>query len=221
MGQTAIESLHTEICKSILRVQRNTPSNGCRAELGQFPLLIRIQKRAIKFYQHLKASEPSSYHYKAPQCQEESKEGSPLSQLVHRISANSSGHQDRPYTIRLHQIRTKEKDNYINYWTSATKTQSKLQCYSALNRRYCMADYLSCVTDPRLRKTLAMYRLSSHSLAIETGRHRQDLLPREDQTVPTAHNARWRTELHFLTSCSYTRTLETHIFHKLRNTEGL
>merc|ERR1712168_255401 len=48
-----IEILHAEICKSILRVHRSTPNNGSRAELGQFPLLIRIQKRAIKFYNHL------------------------------------------------------------------------------------------------------------------------------------------------------------------------
>jgi len=160
-----IESMHTEICRSILRVQRNTPNNGCRAELGQFPLLIRIQKRAIKFYQHLKASEPSSYHYKALQCQEESKERSPLSQLVHRLSSNSTGHRDRPHTIRPHQIITKEKDNYINYWTSATKTQSKLQCYLALNRQYSMADYLSSVSDPRLRKTF--YYTVTHMKKLE------------------------------------------------------
>ncbi len=56
-----IEVLHTEICKSILRVHRTPPpNNGRRDELGQFPLLIRIQKRAIRFYKHLKASEPNS-----------------------------------------------------------------------------------------------------------------------------------------------------------------
>ena len=137
-----IQNLHTEICKIILKVHRNIPNDGCRAELGKFPLIIRIQKRAIKFYQHLKASKPSSYHYKALQCQEESKEGSPLSQLVHRLSSNSTGHQDRPHTIQPNQIIAKEKDNYINYWTSTTKTQSKLQCYLALNRQYSMGSEL-------------------------------------------------------------------------------
>ena len=45
--------LHTEFCKFILKVQRKTPNNAFRAELGQFPLLIDIQKRAISFYKHL------------------------------------------------------------------------------------------------------------------------------------------------------------------------
>ena len=59
--------MHTEICRSIPRVQRNTPNNGCRAELGQFPLLIRIQKRAIKSYQHLKASEAQLLPLQSPE----------------------------------------------------------------------------------------------------------------------------------------------------------
>ena len=33
-----METLHTEICKNILKVHRNTPNNGCKAELCQFPL---------------------------------------------------------------------------------------------------------------------------------------------------------------------------------------
>ncbi len=35
-----IEILHTQICKNILKVNRATPNNSCRAELGQYPLLI-------------------------------------------------------------------------------------------------------------------------------------------------------------------------------------
>ncbi len=33
-----IEIMHTQICKNILKVNRATPNNSCRAELGQYPL---------------------------------------------------------------------------------------------------------------------------------------------------------------------------------------
>ena len=36
----------------------------------------------------------------------------------------------------------------------------------ALNREYTVAEYLTTVTEPNLRKALTMYRLSEHSLAI-------------------------------------------------------
>ena len=48
-----IETLHAEFCKNILCVQRKTPNNACRAELGRYPLIIKIQKKAVKFYNHL------------------------------------------------------------------------------------------------------------------------------------------------------------------------
>ena len=37
-----IEILHAEFCKIILHVQRKTTNNACRAELGQYPLIIKL-----------------------------------------------------------------------------------------------------------------------------------------------------------------------------------
>ena len=69
------------------------------------------------------------------------------------------------------------KDNYLTHEKESTKTQSNLGCYLAFNREYTVAEYLTTVTDPNLRK----YRLSEHGLAIERGRHRQTWLSREDR----------------------------------------
>ena len=209
------ETLHTEICKSVLRVYRNTLNNGCRAELGQFPLLIGIQKRAIKFYKHVKASDPNSYHYKALHLQEEKIERSPLSQLVLRLtSSNSTRPQDRP-TIWTNQIIAKEKENYINYWTSTAKTQSKHKCYSDLNRQYTLAEYLTTVTDEKLRETLTMYRLSDHSLAMETDQHWQTWLLREDRLCQLCPHRQVGTETHFLLQCNTYQDIRTKFFTQI------
>ncbi len=53
-----IETLHAELCKNILHVHQHTTNNACRAELGKYPLISKIQKRAIKFWKHLKLSDP-------------------------------------------------------------------------------------------------------------------------------------------------------------------
>ena len=78
-------------------------------------------------------------------------------------------------TIRPSQIMRKQKDNYLTHCKELTKKQSKLECYLTLNREYTVAEYLTTVTDPKLRKALTMYRLSEHSLAIEKGHRRQTL----------------------------------------------
>ncbi len=62
-----IETLHLDFCKRILKVQRKTPNNGCRVELAQYPLLLNIQTRAIKFWKHLKTSDPQHIPLQSPQ----------------------------------------------------------------------------------------------------------------------------------------------------------
>ncbi len=133
--------------KNILKVNRATPNNSCRAELGQYPLLINIQKRAVKFQQHLRCSDPSSY-------QTEALQKSALLQLV-------------PKPAQHNQTQTQlQKHNYIAYWKDATQIQKKMELYLHLKRDYKPAEYLSCVKDHKLR-TLMKYRLSDHCLAIE------------------------------------------------------
>ena len=53
-----IETLHAEFYKNFICVQRKTPNNAFRAELGRYPLIIKIQKRDVQFYNYLKGSDP-------------------------------------------------------------------------------------------------------------------------------------------------------------------
>lgn len=59
-----IKNAHTGFCKSILQVHGTTANNACRAESGQFPLLLNIQ--SIKYWLHLKQSALQSYHHQGP-----------------------------------------------------------------------------------------------------------------------------------------------------------
>ena len=131
-----IETLHAEFCKHILKLHRNTTNNACRAELGQFPLLIKIQKRAIKFWKHLKQSDPHSYQYKALQYQELSKANNPLTQLALNLSSHTLTHtntslvQDQNKNtkpIRINQIATQLKQNDMTHWESQTKSQIQVK----------------------------------------------------------------------------------------------
>ncbi len=213
--KTIIESFHSEFCKSILQVQRKTPNNLCRAELGQYPLLLKIQKRSLKFYNHLKSVNPQTYHHKALTYQELKPEKSPLSQLVLRLSAVTSPQQPQDSNAnssRPNHIINKQKEKYIEYWKETTKTQSKLQSYLTLKREYTLANYLSTIKCPKLRKMLTTYRLSEHSLAIEKGRHRQSWLPQEERLCSQCDRGQVETEVHFLTSCPKYNTLRQKYF---------
>ncbi len=142
------EALHTEFCKIILKLQRKTPNNACRAELGRFPLIINMHKRSLKFWMHLKSSPTESLHFKALQTQELNPEKSPLSQLVLRLTnrtnstntnqsqTSTASHQN----IKINQIIKQSKNTYLEHWDQETKTQSKLQFYRTLKSNYELED---------------------------------------------------------------------------------
>ena len=70
------------------------------AELGTFPLLINVQKRASTFWKHLKLSDPDSYHYKALKCQEVNKK-SLLCQLVLQLTQTNSTNKTQPHDYSI------------------------------------------------------------------------------------------------------------------------
>ncbi len=78
-----------------------------------------------------------------------------------------------------------------------------MELYLQLKRDYKPAEYLSCVKDHKLRKTLTKYRLSDHCLAIERGRHRQRWQPREQRLCLLCSQKELETEEHFLLHCDY------------------
>ncbi len=123
-----IETLHAELCKNILHVHRHTTNNACRAELGKYPLIIKIQKRAIKFWKHLKLSDPQSYHYKVLQDQEMSKESKPFLHLIQSFSPDASltSTDALTHNIRTNQITAQIKQSYITHWQ--TKLNNRVKC---------------------------------------------------------------------------------------------
>ena len=54
----------------------------------------------------------------------------------------------------------------MTHWKELTKKLNKLECNLALNREYTVAEYLTTVTDPNLRKALTMYRLDDESIVL-------------------------------------------------------
>ncbi len=78
-----------------------------------------------------------------------------------------------------------QKQNYIAYWKDVTKIQKKMELYLHLKSDYKTAEYLSCIKDYKLRKTLTKYRLSDHCLAIERGRQTKMAATRTEFTVLT------------------------------------
>ena len=62
-------------------------------------------------------------------------------------------------------------DNYLIELREGLRASSSLTVFKELKETFELATYLNVLCNDRYRTTLAKLRVSSHSLAIETGRH--------------------------------------------------
>lgn len=79
--------------------------------------------------------------------------------------------------------------------------QSRLKCYLTFNGGYQFAEYLLSLKNTKQRRILTKYRLTDHQLALETGRHRQTRLPREECTCSHCSRGEVDTDIHFILHC--------------------
>ncbi len=175
-----VEIFHLEFCKNILGIHRNAPNLGCRAELGRFPLLSEIQKRAAKFWFHLSDTPTDSYHHSAFTYRQTHPESDPMHYLVEKHQLNS--------TIRCKHSKVKEtetitQEEYIHDWQQKVTQVKKLTYFHSIKSDYKLAPYLSIIKGYGQRKLLMKYHLSEHSLCVETGRHKQSWRERERERV--------------------------------------
>ena len=86
-----------------------------QSRIRPIPEIIKIQNRAVKFYNPLKGSDSQTFHNKAITYREMNLEKSPLSTLVLGLCSQTQTDPTEPQdsnTIRPNQIMTKH-DNYI------------------------------------------------------------------------------------------------------------
>ncbi len=87
-------------------------------------------------------------------------------------------------TIRCKHSKVKEtetitQEEYIHDWQQKVTQVKKLTYFHSIKSDYKLAPYLSIIKGYGQRKLLTKYRLSEHSLCVETGRHKQSWRPRE------------------------------------------
>ena len=88
-----------------------------------------------------------------------------------------------------------------------------------LKRDYKPSEYLGCVKEHKVRKTLTKYRLSDHSLAVERGRHRQRWQPREQRLCSLCSQREVETEEHFLIHCDHYHSIRSDYFTRFQQLE--
>ena len=107
-------------------------------------------------------------------------------------------------------------ESFVDTWKTTVNDVnklSKLRTYSTFKCDIYMEPYLVNITNFKLRKILARFRLSNHSLAIEKGRHCKPKVPVELRVCKLCNFNCIEDEFHFLMVCPAYSTLRREFFN--------
>ena len=210
------EKLQLKICKQILGVHRKTMNIPVLAELGRFPLKISIDTQMIKYFIRFSNISDDRHMYKIykeslkPENLPKNKwfsyikritEESGLANIwIEQINGynrqKSTNNIANTFQQRLKDIYSQNAIRYIN--KDENSEGGKMQFLRQLKDTYSFETYLNIENDQH-RKSISQIRLSSHRLAIETGRWQK--IPKENRLCKYCNKCAIESESHFIFEC--------------------
>lgn len=201
---STIEDIHIKFCRCLLGVHRKTMCIPVLAELGRFPLALRMLTQTISYWTHILQSKRDSFvHQVYDDMFNNPKEDSWLifiKSSLSRLGFNHVWQNQSTFDTRKLQfaIQMKLQSEYIRFWNKAkSKGSARLRFYSNICDTYEIQSYLTMIENRNHRTALSRLRTSSHNLKIETGRHHN--IQRENRLCMVCNIV--EDEYHLLDEC--------------------
>ena len=118
------------------------------------------------------------------------------------LNATLPIHKEKNFMTKIKEKLYKEEELRIINEIQMCGPETKRRTYKVFKTTSGMEPYLI-ISNPRLSyiHTIARFRISSHTLEIETGRHRRPKVPVEERTCKICESNSVEDEQHFLIEC--------------------
>ena len=215
--ENSIAKFHYIAFKHILGVQKQTTNIGVLLEIGRIPIQTYAIKAAIKNWERIKSKQINTHLYTS--YKNASKDNLPwVTNTKDPLDKNGmlcfyiNCYENKPPFIHKKIFQKLSDIFHQEAFSTITSTQSKLRTYGLLKKQIGIEKYLYEIPNPIIRHSCTKFRLSNHTLNIETGRHIN--IPKELRFCPFCPNS-IESEIHFLIECRTCKTLRDEIFHQL------
>lgn len=205
----AIERVHLRFMKIILRVKTSTPNDLIYAELGRQTLYTKRLLLIINYWFKLLACQNTKYIKCIYNLMLDDSERYPnkvnwvvlIKNMLSELGFHEVWLQQGVgnYNIFISLFKQRVTDNYIQNLNARLQTLSRARVFNFLGS-FQFQEYLNIVSIPKYRNSLIKLRLSSHRLAVETGRwHKPHPIPFDDRKCEVCRCL--EDEFHFLFEC--------------------
>ena len=173
-----VELVHTKFLRKILGVRKSTNVSAQYGEAGRLPMKIfrkiKLNKYLIlsrrdtlefKIYVLLKSDYDNGNNYKGTNWAWH------IKQVLDLCGLSNIWTNQLLIDIPFEVINLLILDLFKQSWYAQIMNSNRLLTYSSIKFDFCLENYLQILTPPKFRKALTRFRISAHSLAIESGRH--------------------------------------------------
>ena len=204
----SLERIHLKQCKKLLNVKSSTSNAAVYHELGRYPLYINRYCRIIKFWGKLVLSDNlvirSSYEALLA-CNERGDNW--CSNVKKLLTRHGFGYVwNDPFCVNHKSFYNVFKQRLIDEFRQGLyneiNTRPVLCTYKFIKEYSELAFYLN-ILPRQWRSYISKFRLSSHSLRIETGRHGQNRIVRNQRLCFACNMNEVEDEYHFLLVCPF------------------
>ena len=207
-----IEKVQLKQLKYMLGVRTQTSTLAIYADTGRFPLHLRQKFRMIKYWLHiLKLHEnnvvKSAYNTLLDLHNFGQNNWCTVVAEILR-NADMYTHWENQCVLNdlvfLRNLKDKLFSQYVqvvNTKLAALSSDSKLRTYKLFKPEFCMESYIFSLPSITYMQAIAKFRLSSHNLRIETGRHMRPVTPVDQRKCLNCNTDNIEDERHFLLNC--------------------
>ena len=176
----SIESVHCKFIRKILCVKKSTNLDGLYGEVGRYPMQVQRKLIMIRYWIKILNSPdsiPKQIYCMLKEDVDNNRFYNNMNWAYHiKYILDEIGMSDiwiQQYNVNINFTAIKERiiDIYKQNWYANLSNSSKLSSYSLYKRNLCMESYLNFINVDKFRIAFTKFRLSSHDLAIETGRY--------------------------------------------------
>ena len=210
-----IEQVHTKFMRKILCVQQSTNLSGLYGELGRTPLLINRKINMFRywikllradnnsfikrFYLMLKTDADNDISYNKNNWAYQ------IKTILQDLGLGYLWINQEHCDIFLPEIKQRILDQYHQRWYSDINNSRRLASYCRFKHSFESEKYLDTIPEKKYKIALSQFRLSSHKLEIETGRHYGS--SRSERKCKLCQMNVVEDEYHFLLTCPIYRDL--------------
>ena len=205
----AIERVHLRFLKTILRVKTSTPNDLVYAELGRQTLRTKRLVQIINYWFKILTSQDTKYIKHVYNFMLQDVEAHPnkvnWAVLVRNLLSELGFYEVwvqqgvGNYNVFISLFKQRLTDNYIQNTNARLQTHSRARFFNLFGS-FQFHDFLNLIRVPKYKYCLIKLRLSSHRLAVETGRwNKPHPIPLEERKCRFCTSL--EDEFHFLFEC--------------------